>query len=152
MRRSALFALLCLYAAAGQAAPNNARFLKLDADHDGYLSSEETSGIRGYAPAFAQADANHDGRLDPNEFLKAESLHDRTMAGNYVDDSVITAKVKAELLKSLGAKSIDVDVETDRGRVLLSGFVDNDAQRRKIVQVASAVTGVVGVKDGLTMR
>jgi len=74
------------------------------------------------------------------------------MAGNYVDDSVITAKVKGELLKSLGAKSLNVDVETDGGRVLLSGFVDNDAQRRKIVELASAVSGVVGVKDGLTLR
>ncbi len=152
MKRSALFALLCLYAAAGQAAPQNARFLKLDTNRDGYLSQAETSGIRGYAPAFAQADANHDGKLDPDEFIKAESLHDRMMAGNYVDDSVITAKVKAELLKSVGAKSLDVDVETDGGRVLLSGFVDSDVQRHKIVQVASAVSGVVGVKDGLTLR
>jgi hyperosmotically inducible protein len=152
MRRSALLALLCLYAAAGQAATNNARFLALDTNHDGYLSRDETSGIHGYAPAFAQADANHDGRLDPGEFLKAESLHDRMMAGNYIDDSVITAKVKAELLNGLGAKSLDVDVETERGRVLLSGFVDNDAQRRKIVQLASAVSGVTEVKDGLTLR
>jgi len=50
MKRSSFLALLCLYAAAGQAAPNNARFLSLDANHDGYLSRDETSGIRGYAP------------------------------------------------------------------------------------------------------
>ena len=45
-----------------------------------------------------------------------------------------------------------IDVETDNGRVLLSGFVDNDQQREQAVQVASAVSGVVGVKNGLTLR
>jgi len=152
MKRSALLALLCLYAAASQAEPQNARFIKLDANHDGYLSKAETGGIPGYAAAFAQADANHDGKLDPDEFIKAESLHDRLIGTAYVDDSVITAKVKAALFKASGSRALDIDVETDNGRVLLSGFVDNDQQREQAVQVASAVSGVVGVKNGLTLR
>lgn len=152
MKRSALLVVLCLYGGALQAAPNNAEFLRLDTNHDGYLSPAETSGLPGFDSAFKEADANHDNRLSPDEYIKAASLYDRARAEKYLDDSVITAKVKAELLAKLGTRSLKVDVETDHGRVLLSGFVDSDAQREKAVQIASAVSGVTGVKNGLTLR
>jgi len=108
--------------------------------------------VRGYARAFEQADDNRDGRLDPDEFVKAESIYDRLQAAAYVEDSVITAKVKAALLKQPKLNSLDVNVETYRGQVLLSGFVDDAGQRAKAIQVASSVKGVVGVKDGLVLR
>ncbi|MGE5823203.1 MAG: BON domain-containing protein [Bacteroidota bacterium] len=152
MKRSTLLAVLCLYGGALQAAPNNAEFLKLDTNHDGYLSQAETSVLPGFDSAFKEADANHDGRLGPDEYIKAASLYDRARAAKYIDDSVITAKVKARLLANLGTPSLHMDVETDHGRVLLSGFVDNDAQRKQAVQLASAVGGVTDVKDGLTLR
>jgi osmotically-inducible protein OsmY len=152
MKRSALLVVFCLYGGALQAAPNNAEFLKLDTNHDGYLSQAETSGLPGFSEAFKEADANHDGRLSPDEYIKAASLYDRARASKYLDDSFITAKVKTELLAKLGTPSLALDVETDHGQVLLSGFVDNDAQRKQAVQVASAVGGVTGVKDGLTLR
>jgi hyperosmotically inducible periplasmic protein len=152
MKRSTLLVVLCLYGGALQAAPNNAEFLKLDTNRDGFLSRQETSVLPGFESAFNEADANHDGRLSPDEYIKAASLYDRARAAKYLDDSFITAKVKAELLASLGRPSLGLDVETDHGRVLLSGFVNNDAQRQKAVQIASAVSGVTGVKDGMTLR
>ncbi|HXZ51259.1 MAG TPA: BON domain-containing protein [Burkholderiales bacterium] len=152
MKRSSLLAVLCLYGGAVYAEPNNAAFLKLDANHDGYLSPAETSGLPGFSTAFSEADANHDGRLSYDEYVKAASLYDRARAEKYLDDSVITAKVKAELLASLGTHSLGLDVATDHGRVYLSGFVNSDTERQKAVQIASAVSGVTGVKDGLTLR
>lgn len=152
MKRSALLLLSCLYAGVVQAEPNNAEFMKLDTNHDGYLSPAETSVLPGFSKAFKEADANHDGRLSYGEYIKAASLYDRARAEKYLDDSIITAKVKADLLAQLGRPSLGLDVETDHGRVYLSGFVDSDAERHEVVQIASAVSGVTGIKDGLALR
>lgn len=130
----------------------NAKFHTLDANHDGFLSRSEVRAIRDYAKAFSEADANADNRLDQDEFIKAESLHDRMVAGQFVEDSVLTAKVKAALIKELKLRAADVSVETDHGRVLLSGFVDDARQLNRAVQVASAVSGVASVRNGMTVR
>lgn len=130
----------------------NARFIELDVNADGLLSQTEVKHIRGYAGPFNEADANRDGKLDENEFLKAESLHDRAYAGRVANDSAITAKVKAALLREPRLQSLDVSVETYRGEVLLSGFVKNETQRAKAVKAASTIAGVTGVKDGLLVR
>ena len=60
--------------------------------------------------------------------------------------------MKTALLRADDLKAMDVNVETDNGRVLLSGFVENDAQRKKALQVASTVDGVKEVKDGMTIK
>lgn len=129
---------------------HNVRFQKLDANRDGLLSRDEVRHIDNYARAFDQADGNRDGRLNKDEFIMAESIHDRAQATAYVDDSVITAKVKGSLLKEM--KSLKVSVETHRGSVLLSGFVDDEAQVKKALQVASSVDGVQSVKNGLVVK
>jgi len=139
-------------AAADPGTANNAKFLSLDKNRDGYLSKGEVAGIPGYEKPFNEADENRDGRLGPDEFLKAESIHDRARAAGYVEDSVVTAKVKAALLKASALKSLDVSVETYKGQVLLSGFVKSEKQRDRAIQVASSVEGVAGVKDGLVVR
>lgn len=126
--------------------------MKLDKNRDGFLTLDEVRHVRDYGKAFSQADENKDGKLDAAEFLKAESIHDRLIVGKYVEDSALTAKVKAALLKEPQLKSLDVSVETLRGEVLLSGFVADEEQRRKAIQVASAVSGVVRVKDGMVVR
>jgi osmotically-inducible protein OsmY len=74
------------------------------------------------------------------------------MLGKYVDDSVLTARVKTALLRERGLKSTDVSVQTYRGRVLLSGFVQDEEQRKKALLVASKVGGVASVRDGMTVR
>jgi hyperosmotically inducible protein len=128
------------------------KFQQLDANHDGFISKGEVRRFDGYSKAFDEADENHDGRLDPDEFIKAESIYGRMEATEFVDDSLITAKVKAALLKEPKLKSLDVSVETLRGHVLLSGFVDNASQRVRALQVAASVSGVIGVKDGIAVK
>ena len=133
-------------------APLQEKFHKLDTNRDGYLSQSELKQFRGYAAAFDQADENHDGKLDADEFIKAEAIYQRLQAAVFVDDSVTTAKVKAALLKEPQLKSLDVSVETYRGHVLLSGFVDDGKQRAKALSAASSVNGVASVKDGLAVK
>jgi hyperosmotically inducible protein len=133
-------------------APANAKFQQLDRNGDGYIDRSETSQLRGYESAFDQADENRDGRLNADEFLKAEAIYDRARAGAYVEDGVLTTKVKTALLRERNLKSNDVHVETSNGRVLLSGWVDNREQKDKAVKVASLVPGVVEVRDALEVR
>jgi hyperosmotically inducible protein len=140
-----------VFTVAAHAQPTS-KFLSLDRDGDGFLSKAEVSHIKGYEAAFGEADENRDGRLSPDEFTKAEAIYDRQQIGKYVDDSVLTAKVKTALLREKGLKSTDVGVESYQGRVLLSGFVQDDAQRKKAFLVASKVEGVHSVKDGMTVR
>lgn len=138
--------------AAEGAKAGNPKFVKLDKDRDGYLGKDEVRSIRHYEQAFDQADDNKDGKLDQAEFIKAEAIHDRVAAGKYVEDGVLTAKVKAALLKEPDLKSMDVSVETLKGEVLLSGFVRDESQRAKAVRVANAVNGVASVKDAMVVR
>jgi len=128
------------------------KFRKLDRNGDGFLDKGEVRHIRGYTDAFDQADENRDGKLDPSEFIKAESIYERQQIVKYVDDGVLTTKVKAALLKEPNLKSIDVHVETYRGKVLLSGWIDSAAQRERAVKVAWSVPGVVAVLDALELK
>jgi hyperosmotically inducible protein len=132
--------------------PPSAEFRKLDANRDGYVSPQEARKIRGFGKAFSEADDNRDGRLDGDEFVKAQSIHARLQAGQYVDDSVITARVKAALLKDASVSALAVSVETYKGTVLLSGFVDNESQARRAAEIAAGVHGVVNVKSSLTVK
>jgi hyperosmotically inducible protein len=137
---------------ASQGEPADPRFNKLDADRDGYLSREEAGKVRGFDKAFSEADDNRDGKLDAAEFVKAQAIHERMTAGGFVDDSVITAKVKAALLKDPNVSGIAVSVETHKGTVVLSGFVDSDSQLRRAQEIAAGVAGVVNVKNGLVVK
>lgn len=130
----------------------SAEFKRLDANGDGYLSPEEARKIRGFDKAFREADDNRDGRLDASEFVKAQSVHERIRAGQYVDDSLLTAKVKAALLKDSVMSALAVSVETHKGIVLLSGFVDNETQVHRAAEIASGVEGVQDVKNSLTVK
>jgi hyperosmotically inducible protein len=148
-------AVLAVSAALGMApaiAADNTKFERLDKNHDGVLNRDEVRPIRDFARAFIEADENKDGKLEPDEFVKAEAIHDRIIARKYVDDSIVTAKVKAALLKEPKLKSLDVSVETLRGEVLLSGFVTDERQRDNAMKVATGVSGVAAVKDALVVR
>lgn len=76
----------------------------------------------------------------------------REGTGEYVDDSAITTKVKSAMLGSSGLKSTDIHVETFRGVVQLSGFVDSEAQRDQAVRVAQGVDGVKSVKNDMRVK
>ena len=72
--------------------------------------------------------------------------------GNFLDDSSITAKVKAALVDADDIKSTDISVETEKNVVTLSGFVESQAQAEKAVAVAKKVEGVTSVSDKLHVR
>lgn len=72
--------------------------------------------------------------------------------GAYIDDTVITAKVKAAMLDALSLASSDINVETSKGVVQLSGFVRSRADINKAVEVARGIKGVKSVKDDMILK
>lgn len=72
--------------------------------------------------------------------------------GQYIDDAAITAKVKTALAKDPDTKALQIQVETFRGEVQLSGFVDSAAAASKAVADAQNVNGVRGVKNSLQVK
>ena len=72
--------------------------------------------------------------------------------GEYVDDSVITAKVKAAIFNEPDLKVSEVKVETFKGNVQLSGFVSSRADIKGAVRVASAVNGVKSVTNDMQLK
>ena len=73
-------------------------------------------------------------------------------AGEYIDDAVITTKVKAAIVDQPPLKSFDIHVETFKGTVYLSGFVASQSQMDKAGEVARSVNGVRSVKNDLRLR
>jgi osmotically-inducible protein OsmY len=72
--------------------------------------------------------------------------------GGYIDDSVITAKVKTALLEDKGFKSTDVNVETFKGRVQLSGFVSSSSDAQRAVDTTKKVKGVTSVENDIRIK
>ena len=73
-------------------------------------------------------------------------------AGTHLDDAVITTKVKSTLLADSVGRGGDTSVETRKGDVLLSGFVDSQAQADREVQLAKGVEGVQSVQNKLMIK
>ena len=76
----------------------------------------------------------------------------REGTGEYLDDTAITAKVKAAMLHASGLNSGDINVETFRAVVQLSGFVNSQPQMYQAVQVAQGVGGVKSVKNDMRLK
>lgn len=72
--------------------------------------------------------------------------------GEYVDDTVITSKIKAAILGESTLKSAEINVETFKGIVQLSGFVSSQAAANKAVELARAVKGVSSVKNDMRIK
>ena len=72
--------------------------------------------------------------------------------GEYVDDTVITAKVKTAILGESTLKSSEINVETFKGIVQLSGFVNSKSDVNKAVVVAQNVKGVKSVKNDMRVK
>jgi hypothetical protein len=76
----------------------------------------------------------------------------RQSTGEYVDDAVVTAKVKATLLEAPDIRSAAISVETYKGVVQLSGFVDSRAMRDRAASLTSRVPGVTRVINDLVIK
>jgi osmotically-inducible protein OsmY len=72
--------------------------------------------------------------------------------GEYVDDSVITTKVKAAIFNEPTLKSAEINVETFKGIVQLSGFVSSKTAELKAVDLAHSVPGVKSVKNDMRLK
>ena len=72
--------------------------------------------------------------------------------GEYVDDTVITTKVKAKMLEEPGLKSAEINVETFKGVVQLSGFVSSQANINRAAELARGVKGVTSVKNVMRVK
>ena len=72
--------------------------------------------------------------------------------GNKVDDGIVTTKVKAALLADANVKSFDIAVVTRKGEVQLSGFVDNQSQIDRAIEVASGIEGVRSVGNEMSVK
>lgn len=82
----------------------------------------------------------------------ATSGHKSETAGEYVDDSIVTSRVKAALFNEPTLKSMQISVKTYQGTVQLSGFVDSGDSVRRAGDVASRVEGVKSVRNDLIVK
>lgn len=80
------------------------------------------------------------------------AIQGRETAGQYVDDTTITTKVKAAILNDQGLKGMQINVETMEGVVQLSGFVDTPQQAAQAAADARSVTGVKSVRNSIVVR
>lgn len=72
--------------------------------------------------------------------------------GEYIDDSVITSKVKAAILGDPATKVAEINVETYKGVVQLSGFVSSQASANRAVELARGVNGVSSVRNDMRIK
>jgi osmotically-inducible protein OsmY len=85
-------------------------------------------------------------------FIACASTRTRESTGEYVDDSVITTKVKSLLANDDFFKSFQISVETYRGVVQLSGFVNTQQAVNKAGEITRSVQGVKSVKNDLIVK
>ena len=76
----------------------------------------------------------------------------RQSTGEYVDDATITTKVKAALVKDPVVKALDVQVETFKNTVQLSGFVDSTVQKARAEEIARGTNGVRDVTNNIQLK
>jgi len=75
-----------------------------------------------------------------------------TTVGTEIDDSVVTARVKTALLEDREVKSLEIKVETRKGQVQLSGFVDTQGRIDHALALTRKVEGVKGVENGMSLK
>lgn len=80
------------------------------------------------------------------------STQNQEGTGEYFDDAVITAKVKTAILNEPTLKSAEINVETFKGVVQLSGFVSSSASISKAIEIAQSVAGVRSVKNSMHLK
>jgi osmotically-inducible protein OsmY len=85
-------------------------------------------------------------------FLGCAATQNRASTGGYVDDTVITSKVKTAIFNESTLKTMQINVKTFKGVVQLSGFVDSAQSVKKAGEVARSVENVIEVKNDLIVK
>ena len=134
--------------------PFMTEFNKLDTAKSGELSwkSVNASDKSIKYKAFDTYDKDKSGTLNYDEFAELKTDKSRAMMERVASDSWITTKVKTDLLAEKDLKSLKISVETHKGQVLLSGFVDGIDQKRKAEAVVKNVEGVKSVENSIIVK
>lgn len=122
------------------------------AGNDKKVCVKEAKAAEARAKADAKAQMKTADANKPAKEKSAASSSKKEAPGEYVDDAVITTKVKAAILEEPTLKSAEINVETSRGTVQLSGFVRSRADINKAVEVAKGVKGVKSVKNDMILK
>lgn len=85
-------------------------------------------------------------------FAGCAGTRHKESTGEYVDDSVITAKVKKQIFNDPTLKVLQINVKTFKGEVQLSGFVNSATTSARVAEVAKSVKGVLSVKNSLVIK
>ena len=85
-------------------------------------------------------------------FMGCSSTQKNESTGQYIDDSVITTKVKTAIFNEKTLKTLQVNVKTYKGVVQLSGFVDSSQEATKAGEIAQGVANVQSVKNDLVVK
>jgi osmotically-inducible protein OsmY len=92
------------------------------------------------------------GAIALTSIVGCASTNKQESAGQYVDDSAITTRVKTTIFNDPYLKSTEINVETFKGRVQLSGFVNSQAAINRAVVVTQGVAGVTSVKNDMQLK
>lgn len=85
-------------------------------------------------------------------FLACAASRGQESDALYMDDAAITSKVKTALFKEPSLKVSDISVQTYKGVVQLSGFVDSEENIQKAADITASIPGVVSVKNDLIVK
>ncbi|MDP2239463.1 MAG: BON domain-containing protein [Burkholderiales bacterium] len=120
--------------------------------NDKKVCVKEAKAAEARAKADARAQMKASDASKPAKEKSTAAASKKSTPGEYVDDAVITTKVKAAVLEEPSLKSAEINVETSKGRVQLSGFVRSRADINKAVEVAKGVNGVKSVKNDMIVK
>lgn len=122
------------------------------AGNDKKICVKEAKAAETRAKADAKTSMPRAAANEPAAEKSTAPVRKKESAGEYVDDASITAKVKAAVLGDDSLKSTEINVETYKGIVQLTGFVRSRADIDKAVQVAKGVKGVKSVKNDMIVK
>ena len=122
------------------------------AGNDKKACVKEAKAAEARAKADAKAPLQTSEANKPAAEKSAAPASKKESAGEYVDDAAITGKVKAAVLADASLKSAEINVETYKGIVQLTGFVRSRADIDKAVAVAKGVKGVTSVKNDMIVK
>lgn len=128
-------------------------FKTLDKDGNGVLTKAELKADPSFKKShFSKVDANKNGTLDPDEYANEKTKISQDEVGRVASDSWITTKAKSKLLAEESLKSLKISVETHKGEVLLSGFVESADLKHKAEEVVAHIEGVKSVKNSIEVK
>lgn len=133
--------------------PFQSEFNTLDKNGSESLSwAELKADQRSKEADFKTFDQNHNGLLSYEEFAEMRNQTGQKAIKTAMSDSWITTKAKAMLLEEASLRAFKISVETHKGEVILSGFVDDAQLKAKAETIVAAIDGVRSVKNAIEVK